>query len=154
MGDRLALLVSLPLVAVPLVATLTVIGVLFSDLVEGIQARAAQMHGRATLLGAVNLLFLSVLIAALSAVGGGGLLQLFALLLVLVLAIGLAFGLAAMAPLVGEGLLPDASRTRQTVWGAAAMLLACLTPLLGWFVLFPYLALRGLGGLVIFIFTR
>lgn len=154
MNDRLALLVALPLIVSALIALFSVLGALFSEVVQGTQAAARRMPWRAALLGLVNVLFLSVLVAAFSAIGEGGVLQLLAVLLLAVLAIGLAFGLAAMAPLIGEGLLPDASRTRQTVWGAIAMLLACLTPFLGWFALFPYLAFRGLGALVIQLFTR
>lgn len=154
MNDRVALLVAIPLIAISLVALFSVLGALFSDLVRGALAAAKRMPGRATLLGMVNVLFTSILVAALGAVGQGGLLQLIALLLLALLAIALAFGLAAIAPLIGERLLPEAAPPRQTVWGATAMLLACSTPFLGWFGLFPYLAFRGLGALVIHLFTR
>ncbi len=33
--------------------------------------------------------------------------------------------------------------------GALVLVLACLTPLVGWLGFFPYVALRGLGGLVV-----
>lgn len=154
MGDRLTMLLWLPFVTASLVATLVVLGALFTDLIQGVRSAAKRMPGRSTLLGFVNLLFLSVLVAALSAIGEGGLLQLIALILLALLAIATTFGLSAVATLIGEGLVPDASPTRQAVWGAIAMLTACLTPMLGWFALFPYLALRGLGALIIHLFTR
>lgn len=154
MAGRIFLLLWVPPILATLVALFSVLRVLFPGLVSGAQAAAARMPGRATVLGIVNVLFLLVLAGALSAVSRGGLLQLLALLLTLLLAVAAAFGLAAMSPLLGAGLLPDASPTRQSVWGAIALLVACLTPVLGWFLLFPYLACRGLGGLVIHLFTR
>ncbi|MGH2620817.1 MAG: hypothetical protein ACRDHG_09660, partial [Anaerolineales bacterium] len=99
---------------------------------------------------------LSVIVAAFGALGGAGagVFQLLALILLGLLVIALAFGLAGMSVLIGERLLPDASPTRQTAWGAATLVLASLTPFLGWFGLFPYLAIRGLGGFLIGLFRR
>lgn len=154
MNDAFGLLLLSPLLVVTLTALFSVMGVLFADWVQGTREAAERMPGRATLLGVVNLLFASIVIAALSAVGEGGALQLIALLLLSVLAIGVSFGMAGMAPLIGARLTPQASASRQVMWGSAAMLTASLTPFLGWFVLFPYLALRGFGALVIFLFTR
>ena len=85
---------------------------------------------------------------------GGGIFHLLALILVGLLVIALGFGLAGMSVLIGERLLPDASTTRQTAWGAASLVLASLTPFLGWFGLFPFLAIQGLGGLLIGLFRR
>lgn len=154
MSDRLALLIGLPVLVAPLVALFSVLRVLFANLVEGTAATAQRMPGRAFLLGLVNTLFVSILVAAMSAIGEGGMLQLLALVLLAVLVIALAFGLSSMAVVIGERLLPESSATRQCVWGAVAMTLASLTPLIGWFGLFPYLAMRGLGALVIHGFTR
>ncbi len=154
MNERLALLLTTPLMVATLVALFGVLRALFAELVEGTAAAAQRMPGRAFLLGLVNALFVSILVAAMSAIDEGGLLQLLALVLLAVLVIALAFGLSSMAAIIGERMLPDASSTRQVVWGAVAMTLACLTPLIGWFALFPYLALRGLGALVIQLFSR
>lgn len=154
MNDRLALLITFPLLVATLVALFSVLRVLFANLVDGAAATAKRMPGRSIVLGLANLLFLSILVAALSATGVGGLLQLLAVLLLAALAIAIALGLSSMAVVIGERLVPDASATRQSMWGAFAMTLACLTPLIGWFALFPYLAVRGLGALVIHSFTR
>lgn len=154
MDNAIALVVGLPVLTMTLVALLTVIGVLFQGLVQGTKSYATQMPGRSTLLGLVNVAFLSILGVALGSLNGSDVVQLLAVLLLAVLAIGLAFGLAGMAPLVGERLLPEATPIRQTAWGAAAMLVASLTPFLGWFGLFPYLAFRGLGAFVIYLFAR
>ncbi len=72
----------------------------------------------------------------------------------LTLAAGLTLGLAAMSSLVGERLVPQRGPISQAVIGAAAIVLAGLTPFLGWFLFFPYIALVGLGGLVIGLFSR
>jgi hypothetical protein len=154
MENPLALLVGLPALAVTLIALLTLMGVLFASLVQGTKDAAGSMPGRSTLLGFANVLLLSIISAALGSLGGGNFVQIVLLLILSALVIGLAFGLAGMAPLIGERLLPESSETRQTAWGAAVMLVASLTPFLGWFALFPYLAFRGLGAFVIYLVTR
>lgn len=154
MNNPLALMVGLPALTVVLTALLTVMGALFPGLIEGTKTSAAAMPGRSTLLGFVNVLFLTIIGAALGSLGGGDVVQILALLFLSALAVGIAFGLAGLAPLIGERLLPDSGNVRQTAWGAATMLIASLTPFLGWFGLFPYLAFRGLGAFVIYLFTR
>jgi hypothetical protein len=154
MDNPFVLLIGLPALALTLVALLTILGVLFPSLIQGTTSSASQMPGRSTLLGFVNVLFLSIIGGALSSLGGSNFVQVLVLLFLSALTIGLAFGLAGMAPLIGERLLPDSGTTRQTAWGAAVMLIASLTPFLGWFALFPYLAFRGLGAFVIHLVTR
>lgn len=158
MQEALALLVLAPLLTLTLVALFTVMGVLFPRQISGVRSTAAAMPGRSTLLGFVNVLFLLIIAAALSAIGegggGGGLFQVLALILFVLLIAALAFGLAGMAPLIGERLLPEANATRQSTWGGAAMVVASLTPFVGWFLLFPYLSFRGLGAFVISLFTE
>jgi len=110
------------------------------------------MPGRSFLVGLINVVFLSVIIAALS--GGGDFPQFVALLLFAILAIGLVFGLAGIGPLIGERLLPESSSVRQAGWGAAIMVVASLTPFIGWFLLFPYLSFRGLGAFLLSLFAR
>ena len=152
MPEALALLILAPLLAVTLVALFLVMGALFPRQIAAVKSIGSSMPGRSFLLGLINVLFLSVIAAALS--GGGDLGQLIALLLFAVLVIGLAFGLAGMAPLIGERLLPESSGIRPVVWGAAIIIVASLTPFIGWFLLFPYLSFRGLGAFILSLFTR
>jgi hypothetical protein len=59
-----------------------------------------------------------------------------------------------MSALIGDRLVPLRGPISQVLIGAAAIVLAGLTPLLGWFLFFPYIALVGLGGVVIGLFSR
>ncbi len=152
MPEALALLILAPLLTVTLVALFVAMGALFPRQIVAVKSTGSAMPGRSFLLGLINVLFLSVIVAALS--GGGDFPQLLALLLFAVLGVGLAFGLAGMAPLIGERLLPESSGFRQAAWGAAIMVVASLTPFIGWFLLFPYLSFRGLGAFILGLFTR
>lgn len=152
MPEALALLILAPLVTVTLVALFVAMGVLFPRQIEAVKKTGGAMPGRSFLLGIINVLFLSVIAAALS--GGGDLGQVLALLLFSILVIGLAFGLAGMAPLIGARMLPESTALRQVAWGSLIMVVACLTPFVGWFLLFPYLSFRGLGALILGLFTR
>ena len=152
MPEALALLILAPLLTVTLVALFVVMGALFPRQIAAVKSTGSEMPGRSFLLGMINVLFLSVIAAALS--GGGDLPQLLALLLFAVLVVGLAFGLAGLAPLIGERLLPESSGIRQAAWGSAIMVAASLTPFIGWFLLFPYLTFRGLGAIILSFFNR
>ncbi|HLE03836.1 MAG TPA: hypothetical protein VI729_04380 [Anaerolineales bacterium] len=156
MNDGVAMLIAAPVVFGSLVALFSLLRVLFPVQVGSAKLAAIEMPGRSFALGTVNLLLLSVIVAALGALGGGGggIFQLLALILVGLLVIALGFGLAGMSVLIGERLLPDSSLARQTAWGSATLVLASLTPFLGWFGLFPYLAILGLGGFLIGLFRR
>ena len=156
MNEGVAMLIAAPVVFGSLVALFSLLRVLFPGQVGRAKAATIEMPGRSFALGTVNLLFLSVIVAAFGALGGrgAGVFQLLALILLGLLVIALGFGLTGMSVLIGERLLPEASSTRQTAWGATSLVLACLTPFLGWFGLFPYLAIQGLGGFLIGLFRR
>jgi len=155
LGPLLLVLIGAP----GLVCLLTLGTVLFPRIVGATRRAAAAMPGRSLLLGVVNLLFLTALLVVLTAAGkrpgaGGGLLEILAIAPALTLAAGLTLGLAALSALVGDRLVPQRGPISQVVIGAAAIVLAGLTPILGWFLFFPYIALVGLGGLVIGLFSR
>ena len=152
MNDALVLLVLLAAGVPPLVALLLVVEALFPDLVAQARQFADQSGGRALAVGAVNALFLVLVVVVLfawSESAGSDLLGLLGVLVAVVLGLGVVFGLAGMAQLVGDRLLPEGSPLRRSLLGALVLVLACLTPLVGWLGLFPYVALRGLGGLVV-----
>jgi hypothetical protein len=137
---------------VTLVAFFLVLGLLFQSLVRRTRDAGNEMPGRSFVIGFVNTLFVSILALGFNALGDGtGLefLKLPALLLVVVFAIFLAFGLTGMAWIIGERLVSDRDRPAQLLFGGIAMALACLTPYIGWFLLTPYLCFRGLGGVLL-----
>jgi hypothetical protein len=152
MPNEIAVIILAPLVGLSLIALFAAMGAIFPLQIADVKSRSSDMPGRSFLLGLINAVFLSVIGAALS--GAGDVPQLLALLLFTILVVGLAFGLAGMAPLIGERLLPESSETRQAGWGAAIMVVASLTPFIGWFLLFPYLSFRGLGAFLLSLFAR
>ena len=142
-----------------LICLLTLVTVLFPRIAGAAQRSAAAMPGRSLLLGVVNLLFFTALVVVLTAAGErassrSGVLEVLALAPALVLAAGMTVGLAAMSALIGDRMVPQRGPISQVVIGAAALVLAGLTPFLGWFLFFPVTALVGLGGVVIGLFSR
>ena len=142
-----------------LICLLTLVTVLFPRIAGAAQRSAAAMPGRSLLLGVVNLLFFTALVVVLTAAGErassrSGVLEVLALAPALVLAAGMTVGLAAMSALIGDRMVPQRGPISQVVIGAAALVLAGLTPFLGWFLFFPYVALVGLGGVLIGLFSR
>ena len=157
MAEGFSVIVLSLLSGATLVAFFSVMAVLFPRQVDSAQRAAQAMPGRSFLLGLVNAVFLTIAGVAFSALGdglGATIVKVLALPPLLAVLLGLAFGLAAMSPLIGERLAPDRSRPTQIALGASAMVLGCLAPFIGWFGLFPYVAFRGLGGFVIGLFGR
>ena len=152
MPEAVALLIVTPLLAVTLIALFVVMGAIFPRQIAAVRSTGSAMPGRSFVLGLINVVFLSVISAALS--WGGDLGQLLALLIFILLVVGLIFGLAGLAPMVGQRLLPESSETRQTTWGATLMVIASFTPFIGWFLLFPYLSFRGTRAFILSLFIR
>lgn len=152
MNEGLLLLLILMAGIPPVVALFIVVKVLFPGIVERTRQAAEEAAGRSFGLGLVNGLFLGATMLALFALGESASIQLLNLLGLLVLALltlGVTFGLSGMVQLVGARLLPEGSELRRTILGAVALILACLTPFVGWFGLLPYVSLHGLGAFVV-----
>jgi hypothetical protein len=129
-----------------------VLGVLFQPLVMRTHDACSDLPGRSFVIGLVNTLFVSILALGFTALGDGTgleILKLPALLLIIIFAIFIAYGLAGMTLIIGERLVPDRNQTTQLMLGSITMILACLTPYIGWFLLTPYLCFRGLGGVLL-----
>ncbi len=147
----IAVLLGLALLAVSLIAFFGVLAALFGRRVERARQLAAQTPARAFLVGLVNCLFLGAISLGLIALSRaiGPIAALPALAILAVLAIGLAFGLAGVAQLLGERLFPGRDGLARTALGTLALALGCVLPYAGWYGLLPYLALLGLGAFVI-----
>ncbi len=145
-----AILLSLA-VGVTLAALFAVLAALFPDATaltrETVDAQPRLSFG----VGLVNFLFLGAVGLVLAALGdgGAGLLRLLAVIVLTALTALLAFGLTGMVDLLGQRLFPDRTPLRRRVYAAVALTLACLTPGVGWFLLFPYVGLLGLGGFLV-----
>jgi hypothetical protein len=68
--------------------------------------------------------------------------------------VALTFGLAAVVGLTGERIAPQRSGLARIVLGTVVLSLGCLTPVVGWFGLLPYVACLGVGGFVLGLFRR
>lgn len=134
-----------------ILALFVVMQALFKGWVEAARRNARESAGRAFAIGIVNALLLTALSLGLWTLGDNTAFPLFSLLGLLLMAallIAAVFGLAAMALLVSERVLPESHGWRQLAGGGGLLVLACLTPYIGWFGLFPYVMFRGLGGFI------
>jgi hypothetical protein len=112
--------------------------------------------GRTFAVGLVNLLFLGIIILTLFAMGQN-ISQIFsipALLLLLVLIAGIFLGLPSLAQLLGQRLWPERRPFTRHAYAAALLILASLTPFVGWFLLLPLLLTCALGLCVMVVVGR
>jgi hypothetical protein len=138
-----------------LIALFLVTGYLFPMRMDRIQSIVTNIPGRSFLLGLVNTLFFAALILGFVALGDAFGLQwisIFAILLLTIYLIALIFGLVGMVKMIGIRLSGSTDSNRQVIFGAMVLIFACLTPFIGWFILFPYIGLTGVGAFVISIF--
>ncbi|MBM3125160.1 MAG: hypothetical protein FJZ87_08800 [Chloroflexi bacterium] len=153
--------------AVALIAMLAVIRLLFPAPVEKARLKLETSLGKPFLLGLVNLVFFGALGVILLWLGGlirdtwSGLSALLAVLLgflALVIAILLSIlalnGLVALASLLGERI----GAAKSPFWGHARggllLLLACLTPYIGWCLFAPFVLSLALGGSLLALFQK
>lgn len=132
-----------------LTALFLILGAYFPRRVEHARKAAEGSPGRSTLIGLVNALFFIGLVLALQGGGLEGIGQVLAILLGALATVAVALGLTAIVQLTGERLFAHMRPVPRTAAGSAVLILACLTPYLGWFGLFPYVVLRGLGAFLL-----
>ena len=132
-----------------LAALFLVLGAYFPRRVEQTRRAAERSPGRSFLIGLVNALFAIGLGLALQGGGLGNVVQILAVILGIFATVAGVLGLTAMAQLTGERLFPALRPVPRTAAGSAILFLACVTPYLGWFGLFPYVTLRGLGAFLL-----
>jgi hypothetical protein len=160
MIDILRLFFIIILLTIALAAYFLVIGVLFANRAAKTQRVITTMPGRSFGVGLVNFVFFGVIAVILFSVAdkagafGKVILTIPALLITAVLAVMLSFGLTGMANLLGERIFPEATSWRQTVLGTMTLSFACTLPFAGWFLLFPYVGLVGIGAFILGLFQR
>lgn len=140
-----------------LVAFVLALEALFPRRLARTRALADEMPGRAFLAGAVNAVFFGAIILILFAIPSdwlGELPRLPAVGLLGLVSIGLSYGLAGVARLVGGRLRPRDGALRQSFWGTLALSLGSTLPVVGWFGLLPYAACLGLGAFLLSFFVR
>lgn len=161
MSDILRLFVAILILTLGFAAYFLVVHALFSQRVVRTKQIVSDMPGRSFGIGLVNFAFFFVvaviLISLADKIGNGffkGVVILPALLILAFLAIMLTFGLAGVAHLTGERILPDAAPWKQTVCGTICLCFACALPFAGWFLLFPYVGFAGIGAFILGVFQR
>ena len=109
---------------------------------------------RAFLLGLVNFLFFGALMFVFARIGQGGRGIVAAILFLIALLDGLGMtllfllGLSALTGLVGERMGEASSALGRHLRGSVLVVLAGLTPWLGWFVFSPIVLLTGFGAAI------
>lgn len=157
MNEVINLILAALAIILCLVAYLLTLGTLFPHRLAGTRRAVEGMTGRALLVGLVNALFFGALgLVVFSAAGetGSQALNALGVLILALLVVGLSFGLAGVAQVLGERLVPNASTMAQNACGSATLSLACALPFIGWFGLLPYVGLLGLGAFILSLFSH
>lgn len=132
--------------------TLTFLLILLVFLIPNRVERTRQVinraPGRAFLIGFVNTLFFGVLATSFASSGDEG--GFIALLILLALGSLALIGLSGMVVTVRERIYPEMSENglKEGLKTAVFIIIASLTPFIGWFVLTPILLIIGLGGAI------
>ena len=142
-----------------LISMFAVIDLMLPALVEQTRAALEVSLGRSLLLGLANFIFAGVAVGLLSLPthAGGVVAGIFVFLIGLV---GLAvialllLGLVSVASLLGGRLSAVNSPVASDLRGGALLVLACLTPYLGWFVFTPLVLWTAFGAAIKTTFRR
>jgi hypothetical protein len=152
MEQTIEALIVVSISGLTLVALFSVVSILFSRLVSDGKKVAERMPGRSLVLGLVNLSFLSAVFLVSYALGdnlNAPVLYVPGILALASAAVGAVFGLTSVVELIGEQFSAERSRTQRALRGGALLILACLCPFIGWFVLLPYVVMVGFGASII-----
>lgn len=160
MNEILRLTLVTLLLTIPLAAAFLVVGAFFPSPVTRTRKIIGVTPGRAFWLGLVNFLFFGVIAFVLLSIaeGAGGffkaVLTLPALLILALLIILLGLGLTAAVQHLAGQLFPDLAAWKRDLWAAVLLCFACALPFIGWFLLFPYLGLVGVGAAILGFFQK
>ncbi|MBV6394928.1 MAG: hypothetical protein HFACDABA_00499 [Anaerolineales bacterium] len=136
---------------IALISLLGAVAVLFPRPVEKARDILTASFWKSFLLGLVNFLFFGALVALLARFGQraygalAAVLLLLALLLALALTAFLLIGLSALTNLAGERIGEGSNSFRRHLRGSLLIVLAGLTPYVGWFAFAPVMLITSLG---------
>ena len=138
-----------------LISILLIVNLLLPGPVRRTREALEASAGRSLLLGGVNFLFAALVMALLlwltQQSGGGilsGILAVIAALIALGLLLMMVLGLASLAGLIAMRTGETASPFGSYLRGGLLLVLAGLTPYLGWFIFTPLAIWTGLGGAI------
>jgi hypothetical protein len=140
---------------VTLVTALILIRGLFPIRVEKVQQTLENSWKRSFWIGLANTVLISVFVFGLASLGNNApIFYIPAFGIYGAFLIGLLFGLTSFIQILGERLFPDFSPIKRDIRSGAVFLLACMLPVVGWFLLFPYIISLVIGAIVITLFQR
>jgi hypothetical protein len=149
-------IIALALVAIVVGAAIDALLLLIATVCPGVVRRARgsveKMPIRSFLIGLINFVFFGLIAAAF--LSGRELIQVFGLIVLTVLMSLVVAGLAAVASMLGERLLPDAVRGRQMLAGGLVLELASLVPLVGWIAVPLFAGITGYGAVIVALIRR
>lgn len=164
MTDILRIFFIIILLTIALAAYFLVIGALFSSRMMKTRRVISQMPGRAFGVGFINFMFFGVILIILFTLADEnanrvssvirGILLIPTLTLVALLSAVLSFGLAGIANILGERIFPESNALKRNIYGTVVLSLACALPVVGWFLLFPYVGFIGIGAFILGLFQR
>lgn len=157
MNELTLLITAVVLSAASLTVFFPVLAVFFPSRIGMIQRQIDARPGRSLATGLLNLLFAGLLLLVISGwadASGDGFLRILSVLLLAALLWIAALGLAAVTRLAGQRLFPERSGFARHALGSLCLGLACAFPLVGWFLLLPYLLLIGFGAWVLSLFSK
>ncbi len=140
---------------VTLVASFIFIRGLFPERVEKVRATLEAHWKRSFWLGFLNTILISIFVFGFGALANNSpvfYLPTFGIYGAFL--IGLLFGLTAFLQILGERLFTSSSPIKRDIRAGAVFLLASLLPVVGWFLLFPYVISLGVGAVVLTIFQK
>lgn len=142
------------LIGICLVAYFSVLHALFTARTDRVRFIAETSPVRAFFVGLVNFLFFGAICLVSLTLGDKvhGIFLIPGLVVLVGIIFALSLGLSGLVQLAGNRLFPEQSPLARTAWGAGIIYLACLTPFVGWFGLFIYLGLLGIGAFILTFF--
>ena len=153
--ETFAVLILSILSLITLIAAFVFTRGLFPHKVDLIQAALEDHWKRSFWLGLVNTVFITILVLGLGAIGNNyRIFYLPAFAIYGAFLIGLLFGLTAFIQLLGGRLFPERTPVQRDIRAGAVFLLTGLLPLVGWFLLFPYVICLGVGAVVLTLFRK
>ncbi len=140
---------------VTLVAAFLITRGLFPECIEKVQATLETNWKRSFWIGLLNTILISIFVLGLGSLGSKfGLFYIPTFLIYGAFLIGLLFGLTALIQILGNRLFPDFGSVKKDIRAGAVFLLASLLPMVGWFLIFPYVISLAFGAVVITLFQR
>lgn len=153
--ETLSLILLSLLSLITLIAALIFIRGLFPRRVEKVQSSLEDHWKRSFWLGLVNTVVITIFVLGLGSLGNNvPLFYIPTFAIYGIFLIGLLFGLTAFIQLLGGRLFPERTPVQRDIRAGAVFLLTGLLPVVGWFLLFPYVVCLGIGAVVLALFSK